>query len=708
MACYYIFPEKSPSYDGMYLFEKQINAKKQEVAKINIFASTRYILYINGEYICEGPCRGHEKTRYYDSVEVELKEGINDICVKVMHLGIAFTTVFKTPMPMVAFEAVTEDEVFISDETWKCKYLSGYKFYNPAFYTICPYEKVDAGGEAVELPVVIEKAFESCTFKSDGYYNVCGCVHPFVLEKRPIPMIYPGAENVLKPIKSGDGFVEYDAGEYMTAKMKFDIASNSNVTITYSECYEFEDGKKKRDDSNGFLNGYSDYVKTADEDIVYEPFWFRAFRFIRVEGDCEAVGSIKAYRCNYPIDFKGSFECSDENYNKMFDVSINTMLCCAHEIVVDCPFYEQQQYVMDSAIEHAVMMRMTDDRRLVKKCIRDFAESQKPSGLLCAQYPSTYTQIIPGFSFFWIFLLRSYLEDSKDTSYVSEFVGKADAVLGYFDRLCADRGYITPSNMWDYVDWVPEWEGGIVPVKDNEALTIYNLYYACALKDAAFICRKIGRNGLASDYEERYEIVKNNINNLCYNEEKGMYQDGSETETYSMHTIIWAILSEVVPEDKKDKLISHIFDEGLSKSSFSFIFYLFRAFEKCGRYDMAFELFKNWQIMLDNHCTTWCENPDNPRSECHAWSCAPYYEFSANILGVKVGYDDEIIIAPNTGSLSYAKGTVPTRFGTVSVDWTNKNGKFIIKVSGADGVTKKVIMMNGEEYIFDKGEFEYV
>ena len=180
-----------------------------------------------------------------------------------------------------------------------------------------------------------------------------------------------------------------------------------------------------------------------------------------------------------------------------------------------------------------------------------------------------------------------------------------------------------------------------------------------------------------------------------------MYRDGSETRTFSMHNIIWAVLSGVIPDEKRDALISHIFDEDISKSSFSFNFYLFRALEESGHYDKAFDVLAQWQTMLDNHCTTWCENPDNPRSECHAWSCAPYYEFSNNILGVKAADHNEIIISPCPGKLTYAKGSVPTRHGNLNVSWTYENGDFNIEVSGADGVCKKVFAPDGKVFVVE-------
>ncbi len=108
--------------------------------------------------------------------------------------------------------------------------------------------------------------------------------------------------------------------------------------------------------------------------------------------------------------------------------------------------------------------------------------------------------------------------------------------------------------------------------------------------------------------------------------------------------------------------------------------------------------------MIDLGCTTWCENPDDPRSECHAWSCAPLYEFSANVLGVKYSLGDEITIAPQTMGLASAAGVVLTRFGAVSVEWANHDGRFNIKIISPENVEKNLLLPNEKRYVFTDAE----
>lgn len=687
---------------GIYEFFKEIDMEQDCDIRIHAFAVMRYILYINGAYICEGPCKSAENIRYYDELDgVQLKKGRNEIKLVVMHLvqKRRLSTVFKAAKPIVLLEGVGEKVNIVTDTSWNCSFVKGYRLHHDRDYAlfIPPQEEIFAEEEKVELKTEVLEHSDDFDFQG-GLKTDWGIVSGYHLTKRPIPMIFPGKELSFNVVKRGDGFVELDAGTYVTAIVEAEIGTHADVKLLYAECYEQEDGKKRRDDASGYLKGYSDKIHTGKEPYHFRSFWFRAFRFVRVEAK-DLPGmllSLKAYQCTYPFDTCGTFQCSDESYNQMQEVSINTMLACTHEIFVDCPHYEQQQYAMDAAIEASVMMRMTQDTRMVRKCIKEFAASQQPDGLLPAHCPADYLQVIPGFSFFWIHMLKEYLDYSNDVAFARQYIGTMDKIFGYFDEQIHKYGFITKTAYWwDYVDWVPGWERGMPNVSDKEAHTVYNLYYASGLLAAQEICKAVGMQERVAEYGRRYKQVKDILYTHCYDKERGLFKDGSATKQFSQHAIIWAVLSEVVSGEAAKEMMHHIFDEDLSKCSFSANYYLFRALEKSDCYEYAFQVLDLWKIMLDLHCTTWCEEPHNPRSECHAWSCAPLYEFSANILGVKCSTKDEILIDPKPGHLTFAKGVVPTRYGLVEVSWKMEENSLALEVSGSEKVLKKVVLPEG-------------
>ena len=130
------------------------------------------------------------------------------------------------------------------------------------------------------------------------------------------------------------------------------------------------------------------------------------------------------------------------------------------------------------------------------------------------------------------------------------------------------------------------------------------------------------------------------------------------------------------------------------------------------RYEYAPKQMEGWQKMLDLHCTTWCENPDRPRSECHAWSSAPIYEFSEMILGVyptENGYN-AVRIKPHVDGfgLTWAKGTIPTPHGNIAVEWQKKDGALALRVSlPTPDMRATVVMPDGQcvEMESDKATF---
>ena len=216
--------------------------------------------------------------------------------------------------------------------------------------------------------------------------------------------------------------------------------------------------------------------------------------------------------------------------------------------------------------------------------------------------------------------------------------------------------------------------------------------YAAALKAAAEICDTVGRPGLASDYRARAAVMLDNVKKYCYDEEVGLYRNTPSTKEYSQHTTLWAILAGAAIGDEAGALMDRTFDGRVPVAvcTFSMNYYMFRALEFAGRYnEYALKQLAGWETMLDLHCTTWCENPDDPRSECHGWSSAPIYEFSAMVLGVyptENGYRS-VRIKPNVDcfDLDWAKGTVPTPHGVISVAWEKKDGLLTLDVSLPEG-----------------------
>jgi hypothetical protein len=131
------------------------------------------------------------------------------------------------------------------------------------------------------------------------------------------------------------------------------------LKVTYSEGYEQEPREypffrikaDRLEVKNGLIIGPHDEVTLnlpEEKAIVYEPFWFRTFRILRVEIDV-GPGSVElagfgATQVNYPMAVKACWKEPGDAYSeRIWDVSIRTMRNCMFDGYSDCPFYEQLQ-----------------------------------------------------------------------------------------------------------------------------------------------------------------------------------------------------------------------------------------------------------------------------------------------------------------------------------------------------------------------------
>ena len=692
-----------PTETRFYCFKKKITAGKENRLIIDVCADTRYQLYINGVLCSEGPCQGSWYQRYYETTDVsdKLHNGENDITIKVLycHDG-AFISEFRRDRAALwlraEFERDGERADFCSDTSWECYRDDRTAFMQSRHVHVSIPEFERQGAKMKLTPVDVSAFYEARSEK--GCYDGAGINDPYILKKRPIPPMQTYGYKPFSFDLKEKNVYELDAGKYTTAKVRFKLKASTKTTvkITYAECRLTPNGsggwyKNMRDCPDGLIKGVCDEVE-VDGEAYFEPFWYRAFRFIRLESDGEFEIELSEFaEYFYPMENIAKFSCSDETLNKMWDVSINTVRCCMHEIYVDCPYYEQQQYDMDSANEAMFTYRFITDTAMQKKCITDLAHSQIPDGMIQANYPSTWIQVIPDFSLFFIFMVRDYMLYTNDKPFVRSMTGFVDRVLEGFRSYEDERGLFGVTDYWPFVDWCPEWPGGVPAGGYEEPLTVSNLMYAAALNAAAEICEYCGRTGLASEYRSRALRQNELTKKYCYDKEKGLFKNTPTRPEYSEHTTLWAILSDAVTGDEASRLMERTLASDVSRCTFSMNYFMFRALEKSGCYKYADRVLDGWRKMLDMHCTTWCENPDDPRSECHGWSSAPAYELSAVILGVKPASPgfETVTIEPYTETLDYAEGEVPTPHGTIYVKWRKENGKVKLDYTLPEGVRLK-------------------
>ena len=730
---FWIRAAEYPLESKFYYFSKEFDAPAGATLVASACGDARYQLYLNGHLVSEGPCQSSSYVTFYETEDLTpyLIEGKNTLLAKVLsvHSDI-FDSVYRRNQPAFWFDgqltANGETTALCTDETWSCARENACTLVHGQHVhdSIPPFEVWNGHSQTTPVPVIpfLKIDDDRKNYNTYGQNN-----RHYIMTPRPLPQMETEPAKPLKAVRSGDlrsgnKYIDYDSINYTTAKIRFAFKAKAGtkVRLEFAECYAISENgdqyKARRDaydDPKALIDGAFDILIATGEEQVFIPFWYRAFRFVRVEfedPDFELIDFTYQFY-HYPLDKAGVFECSNPRYNQMWDISRNTVLCCMHEMYVDCPFYEQQQYDMDSALEMLFTMRMSADYRMPFKSVTDFAHSQMSDGMIQANYPSTRVQIIPDFTMFWILMLRDYLRYTGSTptevARVCQLTGTVDRALEGLAAYLTEDGLIGVTPYWHYVDWVPGWEAGVPTGGFTEPVTVTSLMYAAALNAAAEICETVGRPGMAADYRARAVDAIASVKKCCYDEEVGLFRNTPNTKEYSQHTTVWAILSGAVTGDEAGTLMDRTFSGQVPVAvcSFSMNYYMFRALELSGRYnEYAPKQLQGWETMLDLHCTSWCENPDSPRSECHGWSSAPIYEFSAMVLGVYPTADGykSVRIKPNVDcyDLDWAKGTIPTPHGVIAVAWQKQDDEVILDVTIPEGTAMacEVILPDGQAF----------
>ncbi|HEV2355377.1 MAG TPA: nucleoside hydrolase, partial [Puia sp.] len=412
-------------------------------------------------------------------------------------------------------------------------------------------------------------------------------------------------------------------------------------------------------------------------DRLFRPLWFRTFRYlqldIRTGGESLQIDDLYGMYTGYPFERKATFTSSDTSLKSIWDVGWRTARLCAGETYFDCPYYEQLQYEADTRIQSLISLYVTGDDRLMRKALLDFYHSRIPEGLTQGRYPSSRFQVIPPFSLWWIVMIHDYWMLRKDDAFVGQFLPAVRGVLDWFEsHIDTSMGMLGPMPWWGFVDWADAFPGGDPPGASDGHSAVISLQYAYTLAQAAELFKYFG--GQWAYEGERCGRLAAEVDRgtyrACFDASRGEMANTPQKNSFSQHASILAILSDAIPETERQPLMAKVLaDTSLAQATFYFRFYLNQALKAVGMANRYYSQLQPWRQMLAIGLTTFAEKPEPTRSDCHAWSASPDYDFLATICGIMPdapGFD-RVLIRPAPGGLTEVEGSMPHPKGTIRV-----------------------------------------
>jgi len=437
------------------------------------------------------------------------------------------------------------------------------------------------------------------------------------------------------------------------------------------------------------------FVLDGGERRLLRTQFFRTFRFLQVDittaADPLTILDLRSVFTGYPFEENASFRSSDPSLEEIWRVGWRTLRLCAGDTFYDCPFYEQLQYVGDTRIQALIALYVSGDDRLVKSAIAAFDQSRLPEGLTASRHPSARRQVIPPYSLFWIAMIHDYWMHGRDEAFVRQMLDGVDGVLTWFERRLGPDGMPGPIEWWNFGDWAPNWPRGVPPGAVEGGSAFIALQHVLAARQAAELYDAFGDAQRAERWRRSADRVARAVEALCWDAGRGLYADTPQKLSFSQHVNSLAVVSKTATGRRAREIVTRTLDDRrLTQCTFYFRFYVMRAMAAVGLGDRFLGELQPWRDMLEIGLTTFAEKPEPTRSDCHAWSASPNYDFLALVAGITPDAPGfrRVRIAPALGALESVNAKMPHPDGEIAVRLQRKAGGGIVAdVSLPAGVT---------------------
>ena len=746
-------PETGPLDYGVYYFRKDVDLSAVPARYlVHVTGDNRYKLYVNEVLVSMGPAKGDNLHWNYETVDLApyLNGGRNVIAALVYHEGSAHPDSQISVSAGFLLQGEAESAGLFTDKSWKCIQDPAY---SPVQAVVSGYY-VAGPGEQVDMKSTIagwNKAGADLSAWKDALEGQAGKpmdvldVQDFdyhLLRASTLPQM----EHTPQPLSEGFTIPAHSQKEILLDNkvltnayfnMKFKGGAGSRVSVSYAEALYIPDpewkkptqeqlsripeqywsfalaprtkGKGNRNETDGkIFIGREDVLLPDGAEHHWTTLSWRTYRYVRLQVQTAAeplvIEDVYGDFTGYPFTWDASLDTDLQELKDMLEIGWRTARLCAWETYMDCPYYEQLQYLGDTRIQALITLYSSKDDRLVKNFLYLADISRSPDGITKSRYPTTIPQHIQPYALSYIYALHDYMMYGKDTQFVMDLLPGAEQIMHYYQRFQQADGRVKNLPGWNFSDWVndkPEsWHSGVMLRGADGCSSAMDLQYLYALQLMAHMEEVKGNSYLAGEYTAQAARLADSVKKAYWNAEKGLFANRAEQDYYSQHSNALAILCDIV-EDPKALAQKLQADASLAQCTIYYKFYLYQAYVKAGLGDDYLNWLDAWRENMAMGLTTWGEDADvfGTRSDCHAWGASPNIEFFRTVLGIDsdaVAFK-RVRIEPHLGDLKEIGGTMPHPAGAVSISYKLKGKKLKAEITLPSEV-EGVFVWKGQEH----------
>ena len=394
------------------------------------------------------------------------------------------------------------------------------------------------------------------------------------------------------------------------------------------------------------------------------------YRFVRIDLltpgmtiNLKEATAVLRYR---DIPYLGTFRCSDERLNKIWQTGAYTV------------HLNMQEYIWDGIKRDRLIWLgdMHPETSTIASVFGDNESFYASMDLACQQWPlPQWLNGMSAYSMWYLIIQHDWYMRFGNKAYIEKHRDYITGLVDLIDTKVAADGTetLSPSR---FLDW---------PSSPNTAGVEagYRALLGWSMKDAAALCRLLGDEAHAKKAEDVEARLRNKV---------------MPTNDLKQAAALMAIAGIMKPEAAAKELLKG----GPQGFSTFYGYYMLEALAMDGKYAEAMDIIsKYWGGMLDMGATTfwedfdleWTKNagridqfvpegkkdihgdfgaycyPGFRHSFCHGWASGPTAWMTDRVLGVEVLEPGckKVRITPHLGNLQWAEGTFPTPTGVISI-----------------------------------------
>lgn len=415
------------------------------------------------------------------------------------------------------------------------------------------------------------------------------------------------------------------------------------------------------------------------------------FRFVRIDMvDDDGFVELKQVRAIFlyrDIEYKGSFECSDDRLNKIWQTGAYTVHLNMQEYLWDGIKRDRMVWIGDVHPEAMVISTVFGNADIVPRSL-DLTRDETPLPKFMNGHGS--------YSLWWLLIHKDWYLYQGDLEYLKE---QKEYLVGLLrllqDRVDDDGGECLPNG---FLDWPTS--------PDKEAVHAgLQALMVLTFRAGAWLCNVLSCPEVKQECEKTIDRLL--AHSVDHRNRKAV-------------AAVMALANMIDPVQANKEVLAR---NPLDNISTFYGYYVLQARAIVGDYQGCLDVIRNyWGAMLDFGATTfwedfdlaWTENaaridglvPEGRRdlhadcgdfcykglrhSLCHGWAGGPTAWLTEHVLGLKPLEPGcrRLLIDPHLADLEWARGTLPTLYGIVHVSHErNADGTVQSNISAPEGIT---------------------